>query len=550
MINSSNKIQVVNKTAEQNIGKQQSFKGPGTALLSGLRGINTSPAIGACAVDLCSMVLPRTFIEFKNRGVQSGIEAGIREGSGCALHANVGLIGLGAAALLSQGFNKAHGIKAHNIFASGDTIRNYAQVWQKSADKTEFFQGILSSIKGLNGSEWKSLSQDAVNEISENLSELASKTTELAGKNGAAKATLKKEIAALKKLVAGKITQNTGAQSAFKIDELRDASGKFINREINIGVNELVDNAVSVSNAFATKTKEELPKFVKKLTSNKTASTLLGLAVCCAIGASVQPLNKWLTKKRTGKDGFVGVKDKKAETSKGFKMARTAAGIGFPLFAISTIGNPKNLLNAVQFNSMIPSLNQFKLIYGMTIGSRLLAARDGNELREAGIKDFLGFTNWLIFGGMVSKLTARAIGGKGLINNPVARDKSKTALGYAANWLMKASVKTVDEVLLPNAKNISKGDKLLKFKELYQKASPEIKKQVQKIGLAQVAGYLYSGLVLGVGIAKLNIFITKKLQDKKQTKDMTENTLEKPRKIDLAYLAEKNIQNSVFKDFK
>ncbi len=103
------------KIAENNNKNKQSFKGADTALLTGLRALNNSPAVGACAVDLCSMVIPRTAIEAKNRGPQSGIETAFREGTSCFIHACVGLIGLGAATLLSGKFNKEYGIKAQNL---------------------------------------------------------------------------------------------------------------------------------------------------------------------------------------------------------------------------------------------------------------------------------------------------------------------------------------------------------------------------------------------------------------------------------------------------
>ena len=167
-----------------------------------------------------------------------------------------------------------------------------------------------------------------------------------------------------------------------------------------------------------------------------------------------------------------------------------------------------------------------------------MSARDKDELRECVIKDTLGFTNWLILGGMVSKLTARALGGKELINNPAAKETGKKGLKYAANWLTKASVKSFDEVLLPSAKEIMKNGKVMKFSELLKNADAATKSKVFKIAASQVAGYLYSGIVLGMGISKLNIFITKKLNEKRNA--------EKPK---VTY----NFQNelsSVFKDFK
>lgn len=75
---------------------------------------------------------------------------------------------------------------------------------------------------------------------------------------------------------------------------------------------------------------------------------------------------------------------------------------------LATIGNPKNLVKDLQFKGFTPSIKQFKFIYGVTIMSRFLAARNDNELSESAIKDTLGFANWLILGNFVQKLVAQA----------------------------------------------------------------------------------------------------------------------------------------------
>lgn len=525
---------VTNQNIVTNKAGQKSFKGgPSAAVLTGLRGLNNSPAIGACAVDLCSMVIPRTVIEAKNRGKQSGIETFFREVSSCVIHACVGLIGLASAAVISGNFNKQHGVKAQNIFASADTIKNMSEIWQNSQGQSkDFFENFVKNIKGLNGNEWKTVSKDVTGEIVEGLTALSDKTKAIASASGVEKTKLGKEAKQLKNVIMAKITKDTGAQASFKLNAVNGT------KEISSSLSELVDNAVVLSNSFKTKSKEKLPSFVNALTKNKTASTLLGLGICAALCMAVQPVNRYLTKKRTGQDGFVGVKDRKADESKGFKALKTGVGIAFPVFAISTIGKLSDFTSNVQFNSKIPTLNQFKLLYGLTIGSRFMSARDKDELRECVIKDTLGFTNWLILGGMVSKLTARALGGKELINNPAAKETGKKGLKYAANWLTKASVKSFDEVLLPNVKEIMKNGKVMKFSELLKNADAATKSKVFKIAASQVAGYLYSGIVLGMGISKLNIFITKKLNEKRNA--------EKPK---VTY----NFQNelsSVFKDFK
>ena len=545
MIDRINTSEIRINRADKN--NKQSFKGPETALLTGLRGLNNSPALGACAVDLCSMVIPRTAIEMKNRGQQAGIEAAFREGSSCLIHACVGLIGLAAATLLSGDFNRTHGVKAQNIFANGDTIKNLSQRWQDAENQTGFFQSFVGNIQGLNGAKWKGISKKANSAVVENLVKIADKSQEMASKSGVDKARLAKEVKDLKNVVIAQITKDTGAQASFRLNAIKDASGQVVQKGVSSSLGELVDNAVVLSNSFKNKPKADIPNFAKSLIKNKNAGTILGLGICAAMCMLVQPVNRYLTKKRTGQDGFVGVDSKQADNSKGFKFAKTALGVAFPAFAISTIGKPADLMSNVQFNSKIPTLNQFKFLYGLTIGSRFMSARDPNELREAVIKDTLGYTNWLILGGVVSKLVARGLGGKELMNNPVAQE-GKKGIGYAFKWLTKSSVKSFDEVLLPKAKEVAKDGKVLKFSEMFKQADKATKSKVLKIAGSQIAGYLYSGIVLGVGIAKLNIFITKKLQEKKKAKERMDANIAKNPVVDTSYISQRGL-DGIFKDF-
>jgi hypothetical protein len=181
---------------------------------------------------------------------------------------------------------------------------------------------------------------------------------------------------------------------------------------------------------------------------------------------------------------------------------------------ISTIGNPKNLLKNLQFKGFTPTINQLKFIYGTTIMSRFLAARNENELKESSIKDMLGFTNWLILGNFVQKLVAQ-----GLDKSLIKQEKE----GGIINWIRTSSLKTRDEVLHSVlGKNAFKKDgKALSFNEMIKAISnnKEAKKQVKILTLAQIAGYVYSGLVLGIGIPKLNIYLTGRRMKKEQAQE-------------------------------
>lgn len=174
------------------------------------------------------------------------------------------------------------------------------------------------------------------------------------------------------------------------------------------------------------------------------------------------------------------------------------------------------LLKNIQFKGMIPTINQFKLIYGLTIMSRFMVARDKDELRESVVKDVLGFLNWLVLGNFVAKGVVLALDK----NKELLKDKNG---GW--NNFFKTKLKTRDEVLLAGLKKSGidavENGKALSFSKMLKKLpANELGKSVRKnlriLNIAQVAGYLYSGLVLGVGIPKLNIYMTNKSEAKRQ----------------------------------
>ncbi len=489
----------INQIPKQN-NNNTSFKGPGAAALNSLNFLATNQGLGACAVDFCSMVTPRTAIDFKKRGTQAGIETAIREGTSCLIHAAIGVIGTGIGAVISKGFNKAFGVKAHNIYANGETIDYCANIWRNTTTKKEYFRSLLSQMQGLDGEVWKKLPEDVVESVAEGL------------------ANARRDKTIVQKSVA-KISQAIGAQSNFRI-----SNGKsFISNSADV----LLENARSLGEAFQrvdVNETELFNGFVKKLKSTKLKTTLVGMGLCALLCMSVQPINRYLTKKRTGQDGFVGVQGANADNSKGFKIKKTAIGLGMLGAMHASIGKPKNIIQNIQFNGKFPSINQFKFLYGATIASRIMSARDKNELREGVIKDSLGFTNWLILGGCVSKLAARAMG-KDLINNPVVAENGKKGIKYAFDWVTRASVKNFNEILMPAAKEITKDGHLLSVGQLYKAADKVTKSKVLKAGVSQVLGYLYSGLVLGVGIARLNIAITNRVKNNERAKELAQNPI-------------------------
>lgn len=545
MISRITQSQVQPKTLKQNQqnnnkSSNPSFKGPvemGTQVLNYL---NTSPAVGACFVDFFSMVLPRTLVDF-SRSADAGMETGFRESSGTINHAAAGVVGLGAGYLVSSAFNKSNGVKAHLLFANNETIDKLGSIVEAGKvngkyDAKAYWTNFFNSIEGYNTTDgknaWKTIDANTVEKLSDVMTKVSENTYK----------TPKATMAEALELVTGE----TGAGSTFR----------FKGTNIEGSAENLIDNAYAMRKTVVDRLAkinkdlkqgqvpkaviEDLGELLKGIKNKKVATVVAGLAVPVGVGMSVQPLNRYLTKKRTGSDGFVGVEGREPDKTFGFKVLKTVLGLGIGSAMIATIlKNPKELytnigsagkeiLSKLQYKGPVPTMNQFKFIYGMTIMSRIFAARDKNETRESVIKDTLGFANWLILGGFVSKLAAKAFD-KNIVNYEKAEGKGLW------DYITKSVEKTHEEILYPALKklNISameNGKKLPfrklvgKVKEVAAQNTPNAEvaqkalSQLKYKNYAQLLGYVYSGVVLGWGIPKLNIAITKAVEGKKTAK--------------------------------
>lgn len=498
---------------------KKNFKSLATAGTQALNYLATNPAIGAVLVDVGFMGIPRTTVDL-SRGVDAGIETGTREFSSTINHSIAGFVGLGAGYALSQAINNRNGVKAHLMFVNNEAIDLFSDFVEQTGNNAEqYYRKFFSNMKGLNGGDWKSLKPETVEEATKLLVDMG---------NSSYKAD-KSVMARVKAAVTGDI----GANCDIKITN----KNKFISNTLENHVN----NAVAMRKAFIDKAVHDArenvqavsrDKFIAALKKTKGATAMLGLGIVAAIGMSLQPINMYLTKRRTGSDKFVGV-DTPPDKSTKFKLLKTAMGVGIAAAMLSTIAKkPGEMLSKLQFKGIVPTIDQFKFVYAMTILSRLWSARDKNELRESSIKDPLGFINWLILGGFVSK-TASNLFDKHLINYDKAAvngDKGN-AISRGWKWVTKATEKTHDELIQPLLKKagisvVDENGKSLPYRKLlsklYKEAPAEmaddilkLKRNIRQKNIAQLLGYAYSGIVLGWGIPKLNIAITKAVNKNK-----------------------------------
>ena len=330
---------------------------------------------------------------------------------------------------------------------------------------------------------------------------------------------------------------STGSENSFRLGkgQKTNSISNILDSIYNVSrtfVNDKVGNAFKESKDINTNA------FLKSMKRMNLGRSMLGIGIASAVGMSIQPLNIYLTKKKTGSDGFVGVEGRQKDNSAGFKALKVASAAIFGGGIIATIGAKgglSGLMKKIQFKGLIPTLDQFKFIYGVTIMSRFMVARDKDELRESIVKDTLGFFNWLILGNFVAKITANAMD-QSLLNY----SEKEHGKGFF-NKILKAPMVTRDEVLHRGLKaagvDVVENGKALSFKQLLGKLKDakvsealrkETKGKMRALSIAQVAGYLYSGLVLGVGIPKLNIYMTNKSEAKRKARLAAEKAKQAP----------------------
>lgn len=531
--------------------KRQSFGNIGMASTQVLRFLNNSPAIGATFVDLGSMTVPRTIIDF-TRSKDAGMETGIREFSGTSNHTLIGAYGLLASGLLALGINNKFGVKANKVFANFDCIDTLGSIWgdilkgnpdaKPDEMRNLFFEKVLRTAKGSAQNSKGQLENAAIDEKS---IQLFMKELKVYTEKNPNSYTLPQKLMQRLKSI---LTYSTSAESEYIV--------KNGSHSVSSNSDTFIKTMFSLGKTFSEpKALEEFRKsgdiasnvFIKSLKKSKMGASLLGIAIAMGIGASVQPFNVWLTKKRTGKEGFVGVEGCNQDKSKNFTASKLAAAGGFLAFAYATIVDNifktplkkqmGQFFNRMQFNGIVPSIPQLKAVYAFTIASRLMAARDKNELRESLTKDFIGFVNWLILGDFVQKIVANA-SNKNLTNYS-EKDHGR---GLFAK-IFKTRVKTHDEILFEELKKanidpsqlLSSEGKMLSAKELIKKFSdklPDLKTRLRGKNIAQLSGYLYSALVLGILMPKLNIYITNHMHKKKSCPEkentISENITQKP----------------------
>jgi len=505
-----------------------------------LRFLATNQAWGANGTDLAFMVLPRSATDMIDRGFLAGAETTRREIMGTVNDTSIGAYGLAAGYALSLGLKKHCPIEWNQIFASKETIDHVANTWNdklvKNLSRKDVFKSLLSNLEGFEPASTNA-SADGFVKLS-NIDELAQKLDDAVDNIDVKKWRRSNEKAVIK----AKIVENTGVDKKFRIN----SNGKNISTTLDSVLDdffklvktfdsEAVKNTIANEKSSSVKSFAEsnIVKNLKKLGRNKAIG---GIGIAALVGMSVQPINMYLSKKKTGTDGFVGVEGREKDNSFKFKLIKLGAMTAFGAMMLKTIGcGPKKFIDHMAYKDMFtPTIDQFKGVYGLTIMSRIGVSRDKDECREVCIKDTLGFLNWLVLGNFVNKIVAKTL-------DPHLIKYNEKECGKGAwNRLTKSTLKTHDEIMFEamkksglspiiketvtkNGKTITR-DTVMKYSQMKKAigttSAPAVNalKHIKALNIAQIIGYAYTGIVLGWGIPKINIAMTNNREKQRKEK--------------------------------
>ncbi len=557
--NTSYKKSSLNKN--KNVSNTPAFKGFWN---KSYKFLADEPVWGATIIDLTAMVAPRTWTDGKNRGFNAGFETGFRESESSGNDAAVGLYGVAAGSMIAGAINKKYGVKVNKIFASTDASHVYTAKWDKNAGNMDnYIKDIVDNIEAFNPDSSRADSKGFVRIPEEHKQGIIEDLKTIAN---AAPDKMNKVWKETKDNLAGKMLDALGVEDRLKLVHKEAGVEKATSSNAKI----LMENFYHMTKAFkSNKVASKTGEFLKDYHKFGNLRTAIGIFIAGIFAVGAQPLNVYLSKKRTGTDGFVGVEGRKKDNSLGFKALKTASSIGMIGIMLAALGalpkNPKKFkdipklfLEKNQYKGKNPTINQFKTVFGLAITSRLFTSRDKDEHREVVTKDVLGFFNWLMLGNVFNKLIIHKF------QNKDANMLKREPLPKNANWWQKtvnfldSSIATHSEVAIKGLKketgikSIIKPDgKAMTFNEIF-KALPkngQARKNLRLLNFAQLGGYIYSAVVLGFGIPHLNIYMTNMSDKRKKAKLALQNAQVQTNRIPNA-ITNKQIDKTAFASIK
>lgn len=445
----------LNKSSYQSPNNRQSFKGgPLEVATSVLQYCNTQPMAGVSLIDLVTAIGPRTYVDAKTNGFAAA-ETFRRESSGLIVNCLLpGFVVLGVAKAISF-LTKDKDIKGiSGMWANQDAMETFKNFYKETDGSAKGFTNhIIEKVEVLNGKEWSPLKGHI----------LESQRTHY--ENAIKTATTPKAKSEIVESLYKKVIKEAGGADHIKVN------GKVYHDNLKTYLRDGLD----MGKKFIVEFKGDHTKidgFVKKATKFVNKKSLIGLGLVIPLAASMQSINRWVTKKRSGKEGapiykdFVKENTKKEmspkEKSKFLVNKIGAATLMVGVAALSVMKKPS--WKMLQFTKNMPSMDQCRVIATTTFASRMLAAEDQNELKEVTWRDIATFSSLYFLGDYVSKGVGsiiQSVKKVPLLNYMEETPKdAKTPLKKALNkfvfWVKDTKLKSFDEAaqVSKQAKNL------------------------------------------------------------------------------------------------
>lgn len=494
------------------------FRGPLDGLLTQtLITIDTNPMVNAALIDIFAMVIPRTYVDTKERNKYAGTETFLRELAGTFIVClSSGIFAKWIARLYNKLYKPEIKINP-NSWVSDSSLALMHHSWTSNKGNTyKYVSDILSNLRGNDGKEisrWRNIDWKHIEWTDDknwtkfkwNSAKFNNIQNRLKSEEGIVQTLNRiieedyspKDVKQVLKIVEHRIVNALKAGNSVNArleDKSLDTSVNRLLRDMyDLGKNVFKNKNINVESA------------IEKLQKSNKVKTLGALAIASTLGLSNQYINRQITKKRTGTDAFVGevdydkIKESKICERKNnpeFWLLKILASTGIVALAaiVMKIKSPKDFIKKLEFTSAITSGNAIKTVYTATLAGRFLAASNETELRESVTRDYLGFLNWLVFGGFVAKGVANLLDR----NQSKLFNIHKEGKGIK-HWLSEISLKS--------------------HAEIAAKGNDFAKKNIWKLNLAHGAGLIYSTVALGILLPLLNVAVTRHRHNKIKEKN-------------------------------
>ena len=483
------------------INSNINFRGPLDGAVTGLlRTCDMNEMVNAVGLDVGAMVIPRAYYDTKNRNQYAGTETFFREISGTFI--NCLAAGIFAKWIARFMANRGEVKINPNNWFSKDSMDTLQAAW--NGDTKKYVKNVFENISGRDGHKinhfkdinWKKvdwIDEEKWNNIQWKDKQYKNIQNRLTSKDGF--------IDTMSKIIEDKSIADIDKNHVLSIMEKRLANALGAERDIELNIkgnklsarldNILRDTHDMGKDVFGINRGKDAKKILDRISKVNKTKAFGAIAGASILGLTNQFINRKITEKRTGKKGFVGEVDftstfrgeqKKDNLLWVKKLGASALMIGM-VTSVMGVKNLKQFTKKLEFTGPITSGNAIKTVYAANIVGRFMAADNGTELRESMTRDYLGFLNWLVFGGFAAKGVANLLDkqGKNLFNY------SKEGKGLK-HWLNDMTLKSHNEIA-------SKGKEFAK-------------KNIWKVNLAQAAGIAYSAITLGILLPMMNAKIT------------------------------------------